>query len=277
MEKKISGLETKIKVYSFIGWLFVILATIPLGNVGWDVFKLDKPWPEDELGTFLGGVSGTFAALAGVFFVFVAFLGQRISILQQQIEIQNNIAELRETREEIRGQKEQLELQNKNFENQLFESTFFNLLTNYKNSLSSSFRGSWSTDFNNKLNSLLETTSIKPNGDALVRIRPGLSFETIDKKEVINAINDFPADFLFGIKDALAPIIAILFHISDKNSTHHLRTLIYSIPKRDKLIFFYYYISNEDKFLDSEKTELIKLFKAFPLESFKAPNHQEWV
>lgn len=131
MEEKISGLEKKITVYSFFGWLFVILAIIPLGNVGYDVFILNKPWPEDDLGSFIGGVSGTFAALAGVFFVFVAFLGQRISILQQQIEIQNNIDELKETRKEIKGQKDQLVIQN-NFNSETQKkNTFFRLLDSY--------------------------------------------------------------------------------------------------------------------------------------------------
>jgi hypothetical protein len=139
MEKKISYLENSIKIYSWIGWIFVIFAIAPIIYAVIIVISQNGSWKEEDLGAFLGGVSGTFASLAGVFFVFVAFLGQRISIIQQQIELQDNRKELQETRKEIQGQKEQLILQNKQFQIQSFESTFFRLLDFYKSILAKTF------------------------------------------------------------------------------------------------------------------------------------------
>lgn len=276
MEEIISRLETKITIYSLIGWLFVILAIIPLGKVANDVFILNKDWPEDDLGSFLGGVSGSFAALAGVFFVFVAFLGQRISIIQQQIEIQNNIQELRDTREEIRGQKEQLELQNLHFKNQLFESTFFNLLTVYKTSLTTNNRASWQVDLDRKLNSLLQP--MEPDGSGgWVPSGPLKTFDEISISVIQEAIMSFPFDLILAFRDAIEPVISILLHIQHKENTHHFTTLLHSIPNRDKSIFIYYFIAQKDQLKEVEITLVSKLLLMFPIEVFKSRNHRDWI
>jgi hypothetical protein len=105
-------LEEKITFYSRFGWVFVICATIPLVFAFKIVVWHNEYWQESDLGSFIGGVSGTFAALAGVFFIYVAFIGQRLQILFQKEELEMNRKELKETREEIKGQKKQLKLQN---------------------------------------------------------------------------------------------------------------------------------------------------------------------
>lgn len=270
-------LNSDIILFTRIGAASAIIAVIPLIWAGIEVLGNHGFFKENELGDFIGGTSGTFASFAGLAFVYVGFLGQRLQILMQQEELELNRKELQDTREEIKGQKEQLKLQNKHFENQLFESTFFNLLENYKNSLSSSFRASWAVDFNKNLESTLIETSQGPFGDLITKNKAGLTFENIDKKTIIESINQFPVDFLFGVKDALTPVLAILFHIKEKTDSHHLRTLIYSIPKRDRLIFFYYFVSSQDVFDDQEKEQLKILFRKFPLESFKAANHVNWL
>ncbi|MDI1321981.1 MAG: hypothetical protein PSV36_04485 [Algoriphagus sp.] len=132
MDKKIDELESKISFYLPIAWGFVAGAIVPLFYAGFVVFAQNKYWQEADLGSFIGGVSGTLAALSGVFFVYVAFLGQRISILQQQIELRDNRKELRETRMEIQGQKEQLELQNLIFKQTQIKDTFFRLFESYR-------------------------------------------------------------------------------------------------------------------------------------------------
>jgi hypothetical protein len=132
MAVSIVSLESKITTFSFAGWVCVTGALIPLGYAGYVVFFKNQFWQEAELGSFIGGVAGTFAALAGVFFVFVAFLGQRVQILLQQQELELNRKELQETRIEIRGQKEQLELQNEQIKLTAFQNVLFNLIDNYK-------------------------------------------------------------------------------------------------------------------------------------------------
>jgi hypothetical protein len=138
MKKTVTDLEDDITFYTKFAWVCVLCALAPLVYAGYVVIIESKYWQEADLGSFIGGVSGTLTALAGVFFVYVAFLGQRISIIQQQIELQDNRKELRETRKEIKGQKEQLKLQNKNLAIQSFENGFFELLRNLKSSIENS-------------------------------------------------------------------------------------------------------------------------------------------
>lgn len=138
-------LEKKITFYTRFGWAFVICATIPLVVAFIIVVWHCKYWKESDLGSFIGGVSGTFAALAGVFFIYVAFIGQRLQILFQKQELEMNRKELKETRKEIKGQKKQLRLQNKQFKIQSFESTFFKLIDYYKAKVSNTFP-SYNTD-----------------------------------------------------------------------------------------------------------------------------------
>lgn len=270
-------LNSDITLFTRIGAFSAIVAVSPLIWVLFDVLSNHGFFKENELGDFIGGTSGTFASFAGLAFVYVGFLGQRLQILMQQEELELNRKELHDTREEIKGQREQLELQNKHFENQLFESTFFDLLENYKVSNSNSFRGSWAVDFNKKLDLLIEKNIPDGYGGSIPIFTNPLTFEELDKSTVTNSIREFPEDFLFGVKDALAPLIPILNHIKQKTNTHHLQTVVYSISKRDKLIFFYYFISNEDFFHPDEKTELKKLFGAFPKEAFKSISHIKWL
>lgn len=168
MKDNQSYLEGNITFYTRFGWGFVICAIFPLAYafkiVVWD----NQYWQESDLGTFIGGVSGTFAALAGIFFIYVAFLGQRLQILFQKQELEMNRQELKETREEIKGQKEQLELQNKQFQIQSFESTFFRLTDYYKSQVLNYF-----SPYDNDLGALgnfFEKTQIKFNNDVRDKI-----------------------------------------------------------------------------------------------------------
>jgi len=145
MQDDKSYLEEKITFYTRVGWAFLICAIIPLAFALILLIWYNQYWQKNDLGTFISGVSGTFAALAGVFLIYVAFLGQRLQIFFQKLELEMNRQELKETREEIKGQKEQLTLQNKQFKIQSFESTFFKLIDYYKTQVSNTFP-SYNTD-----------------------------------------------------------------------------------------------------------------------------------
>lgn len=244
-ERKISKLESQITLYSIFGWLFVALALIPIGEVTNDVFIQQKPWPEVDLGTFLGGVSGTFAALAGVFFVFVAFLGQRISIIQQQIEIQNNIQELRDTREEIRGQKEQLELQNKQFQIQSFENVFFNLIQGLLNKKLETYKKI------EKSKTLSETVNVFKN--YVINTYPLENWGSMTIDEKVNFYEDAyfkVLDTHFGnIQQILDLTNSILSHIESNNSiidkNYYQQILYANTDQIGRLILFYSYFQEE--------------------------------
>ncbi len=79
------------------------------------------PVTPNEVGDYIGGVTGSLWALAGVLLIYVAFLAQRKQILLQQVE-------LSATRLEVHGQRMEMKRQNAHLKRQRFENTFFQLL-----------------------------------------------------------------------------------------------------------------------------------------------------
>lgn len=130
IEKEIKELDKKVSRFTNVSWFFVILGFIIL-FIGCGLLAFGQLEGFHELGDFIGGSVGSIWSLAGLFFVYVAFLGQKQSILNQQIEILYNQEELRATRKELAGQKEQMELQNATLKQQQFENTFFQLFKSY--------------------------------------------------------------------------------------------------------------------------------------------------
>src|SRR5690606_36778948 len=120
-----NNLEQSITKYKRVAILFSALTAIPFVVAAIYNFTNPSYLSLEETGSYIGGFSAPFASLSGILFVYVAFLGQRLQIIYQQQDLRTNQKELQETRQELKGQKEQLELQNRHFENQAFESTFF--------------------------------------------------------------------------------------------------------------------------------------------------------
>ena len=86
----------------------------------------------NELGDYFAGSVASTWSLAGLFFIYVAFLGQKQQLLNQQLELLYNRIEIKNTQFELKGQKEQLRLQNETQKLQQFESTFFQLINNFE-------------------------------------------------------------------------------------------------------------------------------------------------
>jgi hypothetical protein len=130
LSHQVKALDKKITVFNYIGWIAIILGVI-LGIVG-VIYLLNKQGLDDlklnELGDFLGGTVASMWSLAGLFFIYVAFLGQQKQMLLQNLEIKISRLELKATRAELEGQKEQMIIQNQTSIQQAFENTFFSLL-----------------------------------------------------------------------------------------------------------------------------------------------------
>ncbi|MEM6264478.1 MAG: hypothetical protein AAGI38_18330, partial [Bacteroidota bacterium] len=109
---EISSLQKQSKFFTYIAWGLVILGTV-LGFI-YFFFTKEDPIKWNEIGDFIGGVTASFWSLAGLLFVFIAFLGQKQQLAQQRLEISFNQYELKATRFELEGQKGQMEEQNKN-------------------------------------------------------------------------------------------------------------------------------------------------------------------
>jgi len=133
LEPKVKELETKTKNYTYWAWAFVIIGFV-VASIGLYAYfnqNEQNQFTLNELGDYFAGTVASAWALAGLFFIYVAFLGQKQQLINQQIELSYNQAEVKATRYELRGQKEQLIEQNKTAKLQRFENTFFSLLKNH--------------------------------------------------------------------------------------------------------------------------------------------------
>lgn len=139
IDSEIIQLEKKIKKYICWAWAFV------WSGIGVSFFAIifyvytneEKGFALNILGDFLGGSVASLWALAGLFLIYVAFLGQKQQLLNQQLEIMYGQLEVKYTRLELTGQKEEMILQNKTLLNQKFENTFFQLVTLFNSIINS--------------------------------------------------------------------------------------------------------------------------------------------
>ncbi|WP_053990017.1 putative phage abortive infection protein [Mangrovimonas sp. TPBH4] len=131
IEKEIILLNSKITFYTNCAWIFVYAgAAITFFSVIFYIFKnKDTEFELNLLGDFLGGSVASIWSLAGLFLIYVAFLGQKQQLLNQQLEIMYSQLEVKYTRLELAGQREEMATQNDTLLNQKFENTFFQLLT----------------------------------------------------------------------------------------------------------------------------------------------------
>lgn len=144
---RIAAIELEVSKYQFFAKTLIIIGVI-IFVFGWlDFFRpFPKPWSLDNpnsLGDFLAGTVGTLWALAGLIYIYIAFLGQKIQIEIQVKELRNSQYEVRLTRLEMRYQRAELIKQSKEAENQgkifnkqNFERTLFSLVQYYKISIS---------------------------------------------------------------------------------------------------------------------------------------------
>lgn len=132
-EQKILALEKKILTYTHWAWGFVIGGFV-IGVFGF-IFYLyhdNNSFGINMLGDFYGGSVASIWSLAGLFFIYVAFLGQKQQLLNQQMEIMYSQLEVKYTRLELEGQKREMIAQNQTLRQQRFENTFFQLLRNHQ-------------------------------------------------------------------------------------------------------------------------------------------------
>lgn len=133
IETQLTELEKKINTYTNWAWGFV---WIGIGVSAFGIISYFCHKPQDFglnlLGDFLAGSVASVWSLAGLFFIYVAFLGQKQQLLNQQLEIMYSQLEVKYTRLELEGQKQEMIEQNSTLRQQRFENTFFQLLRNHQ-------------------------------------------------------------------------------------------------------------------------------------------------
>ena len=141
IDSELKGLTSKINKYTYYAWGLVWLGVIiVLASIYfyWEKITATK-FELNLLGDFMGGTVASVWSLAGLLFIYVAFLGQKQQLLNQQLEILYSQLEVKYTRLELSGQKEEMKEQNMTLRSQQFENTFFQLL-NLLNSIVDSFK-----------------------------------------------------------------------------------------------------------------------------------------
>lgn len=130
INSELSTLESKISLYTKWAWGFVWSGIVigVLSVVYFICSNTENGFALNLLGDFLGGSVASLWALAGLFFIYVAFLGQKQQLLNQQLELMYSQLEVKYTRLELAGQKEEMKEQNLTLKQQKFENTFFQLI-----------------------------------------------------------------------------------------------------------------------------------------------------
>jgi hypothetical protein len=135
INNEIKELSAKIKTFANWAWVFVWLGFgITIFAIIYYIFKnTENGYGLNLLGDFMAGTVSSIWSLAGLFFIYVAFLGQKQQLLNQQLEIMFSQLEVKYTRLELAGQKKEMAIQNKTLIQQKFENAFFQLLGLFNN------------------------------------------------------------------------------------------------------------------------------------------------
>jgi len=237
INEEIKQLNKKVSMFTNVSWGFVIIGFIIL-FIGCGLLAYGQFKGFHEFGDFIGGSVGSIWSLAGLFFVYVAFLGQKQSILNQQIEILYNQEELRATRKELAGQKEQMELQNATLKQQQFENTFFNLLNYHEELISKLY---WS-NHNGRI------TLEQAYGQFRMNYEKKSGVEEQSKALVKSIIfNNTTSAF----KDVLSPFFKSLHQLllfvdtkCEKDKTYYIQLIESTLSDRNKVLLAYYCIND---------------------------------
>jgi len=130
IDAEIIELTSKIKTFTIWAWIFVWVGfAITIFAVIFYIYKnTEIGYGLNLLGDFMSGTVSSIWSLAGLFFIYVAFLGQKQQLLNQQLEIMYSQLEVKYTRLELQGQKKEMKVQNETLKQQKFENTFFQML-----------------------------------------------------------------------------------------------------------------------------------------------------
>lgn len=260
-------LSNQITIFTWTGGISAIIALIPLAWAGFQILGNHSFFKENELGDFIGGTSGTFASFAGLAFVYVAFLGQRLQILMQQEELELNRKELQETREEIKGQRKQLVLQNKQFQIQSFETVFFSLLNLFEKQSKLSFSDNYGDEL------LIE--KLKKFYGNIRQLHFREDWPSLNKREkAIEIGNTFDFSFSQGfarVRAIMSSALGILIHLDGNRKVidheFYISIFMNTLNVHETRIIFYGYFSGYISF----KQYQIHLYKE--LLEIIIPNH----
>lgn len=240
-------------IYKKLGWLFIFLSILFLIVLVLDYrFKCFFNYNSvSDISALIAAICGFLASLAGLFFVVenLKFQGktieqQNVSIELQRKELQNQISEMKESNNYYKDQ-------TITFKNQAIESTFFQLLENYRSHLMHlKFRNGNGYDGLNTFYYYLRNNTL-----SYYRI----GFER--KIENVSNIPEYPIKLLYQELENIEQICDNLTHLIEfikvklNDNVFFHKTLFNSLSKAEKYVLPMYIIN--------ERNNLIELFKSF--------------
>lgn len=265
---EISNLDKRIKRINVIAWVLIILGVIiGLGGI-MNLFIQSKELKLNEVGDFIGGTVASLWSLSGLFFIYIAFLGQQKQMLFQNLELQFNRFEVKSTRFELKEQKLQMIEQNKSIKLQRFENTFFNMINllheivnsidiiEEKENIVTRLGGSMVEQFNNAEKHTHFLT--KKGKDCFVSFRKELleNYESLSLKdeEEIKKIKIAFRDFYYKNEPDLRHYIQNVFQIalfiekSEIENKNDYVELFRSQFSTNELVIIYYYSLSDFKY-----------------------------
>lgn len=101
-----------------MAWYLVVIGFVFAlhGCINYAIFDKPPGFSLNLIGDYLSGTLSAIWSLAGLFFIYVSFLGQRQQILDQRLEMLYSQLDVKYTRLEMLGQKQELSNHRKEFE-----------------------------------------------------------------------------------------------------------------------------------------------------------------
>lgn len=126
LNKDVSRVSKSMSVFSKIAWILIIIGLLAGGFGLIDKLVLKQ---FTEISGIMGWIVICFWLLAGLFFIYTTFLGQKQQILVTQIETKFNEIELKTTSIEHEVLKHRFNQLHDSIKQERFENTFFQLLS----------------------------------------------------------------------------------------------------------------------------------------------------
>jgi len=239
-------LNKKINRFSNWAWSFVAIGFI-LGIYSIFYFynsKIDDSFGLNLLGDFLSGSVASLWSLSGLFFIYVAFLGQKQQLLNQQLEIMYSRLEVKYTRYELKGQKKEMKTQNETLIKQKFENTFFQMLSLYNsiiNSLdtldSDSIKITGRDCFEDYYQSILKSTSWVIYGDEYHSVKENANInKTLEGFEITYESNKSDLGHYFR---TLYQIIKFIDNSSIQDKKQYISIFRSQLSSYEQVLLFY--------------------------------------
>ncbi len=267
-EKKIqielSRLDSKIATFTNWAWGFVIigLIIIIISSIYFAFMTYGKVFELNLLGDFMAGSVASIWSLAGLFFIYVAFLGQKQQLINQQLEIMYSQLEVKYTRLELAGQKKEMKLQNETLRTQKFENTFFQLINLFNDISNSMDITNYGKDYTGRdcFKELFE--EFRRNTEQYKR---GLNNgNKISPKEILEGYSIFYNNFLSDLSHYYRTIYHVLKFIdnSDIENKKQYTSLVRSqLSSYEQILIFYNCIHDNGKEKFKPLIEKYQIFK----------------